>query len=250
MRTTSSIQESRDLEPTRTGAGQTVLATRLFDGSCDPRESFSQPSAESAPLTEHSAAECGANPSVAVWRHAAALADVAFARAVPGDGPAIEAMLARCSPKSLSDRFFRPISTAPDGYLDQVLSNRDVYFVFLVQRHGQVIGLAELHRTASRSGELALIVEDAFQHSGIGTAAFGLLIEVASQLDMQTLTADVRIENGVVLRALRRAGKASVTRAREIFHVQVQIGSIKRASACSRDPRVAQVSSMRQRSSG
>jgi hypothetical protein len=224
--TTFSIQESRDLEPTRTGAGQTVLATPFFDGSCDPRESFSLPSVESAPPTKHSTAECRANPSMAVWRHAAALADVAFVRAVPGDGPAIEAMLARCSPKSLSDRFFRPISKAPDGYLDQVLSNRDVYFVFLVQRRGEVIGLAELHRIESQSGELALIIEDAFQQRGIGTAALGLLTEVASQLDIQTLTADVRIENRVVLRSLRRAGKVTVSRARDIFHVQVHIGSI------------------------
>ena len=227
MSRTSTIQESRDLEPTRTGAGQTVLATRLFGGSCDPRESFSLPSAESAQPTEHSAAKCGPDPSVAAWRHAAALADVAFARAVPSDGPAVEAMLARCSPKSLCDRFFRPMSTAPDGYLDQVLSNRDVYFVFLVQRHSEVIGLAELHRTASQSGELALIVEDAFQQRGIGTAAFGLLTAVAFQLDIQTLTADVRIENAVVLRSLRRAGMTTVTRACDIFHVQVHIGSIK-----------------------
>jgi RimJ/RimL family protein N-acetyltransferase len=194
----------------------TLNATRLLDSNCDPLESFSQPLAESARPTEHSAVAA-----------VAAVADVAFARAVPSDVPAIEAMLARCSQKSLSDRFFRPLSTAPDGYLHQVLSHRDVYFVFLVQRHGEVIGLAELHRTASRSGELALIVEDAFQQRGIGTAAFGLLTEVASQLDIETLTADVRIENDVVLRSLRRAGKVTVSRARDIFHVVVHIGSIK-----------------------
>jgi N-acetylglutamate synthase-like GNAT family acetyltransferase len=173
----------------------------------------SLPWAESAQPTEHSAA--------------AVVADVAFARAVSSDGPAIEAMLARCSQKSLSDRFFRPLSSAPDGYLHEVLSHRDVYFVFLVRRHGEVIGLAELHRTASQSGELALIVEDAFQRRGIGTAAFGLLTEVASHLDMETLTADVRSENGVVLRSLRRAGKVTVSRARDIFHVEVHMGSTK-----------------------
>ena len=205
--TTLNIPASPDLESTRTGASQTVLATGLFDGSRDPRESFRLPSAEPAQLTEHSVAKCGVNPSVTVWCDAATVADLAFARAVPSDGPAIEAMLTRCSPKSLSDRFFRPISTAPDGYLNQVLSHDDVYFVFLVQRQGAVIGLAELHRTAPLSGELAVIVEDAFQQRGVGTAAFELLTEVASQLDMQTLTADVRIENGVVLRSLRRAGK-------------------------------------------
>jgi RimJ/RimL family protein N-acetyltransferase len=225
--TTLNIQESPDLESTRSGAGQTALATLLFGGSCDPRESFRLSSPETAQPTEHSLARCGVNPSATEQRHAAAEAEVEFARAAPSDRPAIEAMLARCSAKSLSDRFFRPISTAPDGYLDQVLSHDDIYFVFVVRRDDAVIGLAELHRTAPLSGELALIVEDAFQQRGIGTAAFGLLTEVASRLDMQTLTADVRIENGVVLRSLRRAGKTTVTRARDIFHVQVQIESIK-----------------------
>jgi N-acetylglutamate synthase-like GNAT family acetyltransferase len=159
--------------------------------------------------------------------HASALAEVAFARAAPGDGPAIEAMLARCSPKSLSDRFFRPISKAPDGYLDQVLSNRDVHFVFLVQRHGAVIGLAELHRTGSHCGDMALIVEDAYHDRGIGTASLGLLIEVARKLDMHALNADVRMQNGVVLRALQRAGKTTVTRSCDICHVQVHVGSLK-----------------------
>ena len=193
MSTNLSIQECLHPEPTRSGSGQMVLETRPFGGTSDPGVSFCPRSAESTLPTEHVAAMCGANTSVAISSHAVALADVAFARAVPGDGPAIEAMLARCSPKSLSDRFFRPVSKAPDGYLDQVLSNRDVYFVFLVQRHGEVIGLAELHRSGSHCGDMALIVEDAYHDRGIGTAALGLLIEVATHLDMHTLTADVRI---------------------------------------------------------
>jgi hypothetical protein len=205
-----------------------VLETRSFtDGICDPWESLCLPAAESTSATKRSGARWDSSATTAISPQVAAPSDVAFARAGPGDGPAIEAMLARCTPRSLSDRFFRPVSKAPQGYLDQVLTDRDVHLAFLIQRHGEVIGLAELHRTGSQCGDLALIVEDAYHGRGIGAAAFGLLTGIARRLDIQILTADVRIENGVVLRALRRAGKATVTRARDICHVEVHIGSLE-----------------------
>ena len=150
--TTLNIQESPDLESTRSGAGQMAFATLLFGGSCHPRKSFRLSLPESAQPTEHSLARCGVNPSATEQRHAAAETEVEFAWATSSDRPAIEAMLARCSAKSLSDRFFRPISTAPDGYLDQVLSHDDIYFVFVVRRDDAVIGLAEVHRTAPCPG--------------------------------------------------------------------------------------------------
>ena len=205
-----------------------VLETRSFtDNICDPWESFCLPAPESTSATKRSGARWDSPATTAISPQVAAPSDIAFARAGPGDGPAIEAVLARCTPWSLSDRFFRPVSKAPQGYLDQVLSDRYVHLAFLIQRHGEVIGLAELHRTGSQCGDLALIVEDAYHRRGIGAAAFGLLTGVARQLDMQTLTADVRTENGVVVRALRRAGKATVTRERDVCHVQVQIGSLE-----------------------
>ncbi len=151
--------------------------------------------------------------------------DVTFARAEPSDGPAIEAMLERCSQRSMSNRFFRPVPRAPHGYLLKALSDRAAHLAFLIHLRGHVIGLAELHCMGSRRGDLGLIVEDAYQLGGIGTAAYGLLTNVARRLDLQVLTADVRVENGHILRALRRAGRTSVTRDCDVCHVEVHIES-------------------------
>ena len=224
--------------PSNLGPGQMVLDGRPFRrpfiDTCDPRVPFRPPSGESKVPTEHVAAKRGVNTSVALSPLAPALADVAFPRAAPDDGPAIEAMLARCSEKSLSDRFFRPLSKAPDGYLDQVLSNRDVHFVFLVQRHGEVIGWPTASNRISMWGH-GTHSGAAYHDRGIGTASLGLLIEVARPSGRPyALNADVRIQNGVALRALQRTGKATVIRAWDICHVQVHIGSLK-GECCSVD---------------
>jgi hypothetical protein len=193
------------------------------DDACDPLTPLRCPAPLRGPAAERSVMKpeavisTGGRPTLAVS------SDVTFARAEPSDGPAIEAMLERCSRKSMSNRFFRPVPRAPHGYLLKALSDRAAHLAFLIQMRGHVIGLAELHRTGSRSGDLGLIVEDAYQLGGVGTAAYGLLTRIARMLDLQVLTADVRVENSHILRALRRAGRTSVTRDCDVCHVEVHI---------------------------
>jgi RimJ/RimL family protein N-acetyltransferase len=154
-----------------------------------------------------------------------------FIRAIPSDLSAIEAMFSRCSPKSRQRRFFRPVLSAPPGYVEEVLRDRDKHHAFVLKRNGETIGLAELHLTGPWSGDLALIVEDLFQRKGVGTAALQLLVCHGLDLGLRILSADVQDENRAVLRALRRVGPSSISRAGDVFHVELDLDEAVSAGA-------------------
>jgi RimJ/RimL family protein N-acetyltransferase len=148
-----------------------------------------------------------------------------FVKARLSDLPTIEAMFKRCSVRALHYRFFRPLPSAPQGYLEEVLADGVNHHAFVVRRNGNAIGLAELHLEGPWSGALALIIEDSFQRLGIGTEALQLLVRRARELGLRMLIADVLFENAAVLRALQRVGPTSVSRADDIFHLEIDLKS-------------------------
>ncbi len=157
-----------------------------------------------------------------------------FVRAVPNDIATIKAMLMRCSPQSRQRRFFRLLPTAPDGYLEDVLTDRENHYAVLIRRSGETIGLAELHLAGPWSGDLGLIVEDSFQRQGAGTAALRLLMRRARELGLRGLDADVHLENSHAIRVLRRMGVASVHRAHDVLHIQLELEPIENCNSPNR----------------
>ena len=149
---------------------------------------------------------------------------LSFTVAIPDDIQAIKAMLTRCSALSRLRRFFRLVPSAPPRYLEQVLSDPD-HFALVIRLDGQPIGLAELHRTGGRSGDLGLVVEDAFQRRGIGTAAFRALVRQARKQGLCLLTADVQLENVHVIAWLLRVGSASVRRSHDVCHITLGVAT-------------------------
>jgi RimJ/RimL family protein N-acetyltransferase len=148
---------------------------------------------------------------------------IAFTRAAPNDIATIAAMFMRCSPQSRLFRFFRLVPSAPSGYLEEVLADRDRCHAFVIRRNGETIGLAELHLTGPWSGDLALIVEDSFQRQGVGGAALQLLMCRARELGIRTLSSDVQIENSHVIRGLQRVGMTSMRRTHDILHIDFDL---------------------------
>ena len=146
-------------------------------------------------------------------------------KATLSDLSTIERMFKRCSVRSLHYRFFRPLPSAPHGYLEEVLADGVNHHAFVVRRNGNTIGLAELHLEGPWSGALALIIEDPYQRRGIGTEALRLLVRRAHELGLRMLTADVLFENAAVLHALRRIGPTTISRADDIFHVELDLES-------------------------
>ena len=161
----------------------------------------------------------------------------AFARATPSDLSTIAKMIERCSVDSRRRRFFRPLPSAPPGYLEEVLADPDKHHAFVVKHDQETVGFAELHCVGRWSGSLALIIEDAYQHRGAGSAALQLLVRHSRKIGLRTLTADLLFENISALHALRRIGPASVDLEDGIFHIEIDVES-DTGTACTA-PRVS-----------
>jgi RimJ/RimL family protein N-acetyltransferase len=160
-----------------------------------------------------------------------------FARATPSDLSTIAKMIERCSVDSRRRRFFRPLPSAPPGYLEEVLADPDTHHAFVVKHDQETVGFAELHCVGRWSGSLALIIEDAYQHRGAGSAALQVLVRHSRKIGVRTLTADLLFENNSALHALRRVGPASVDLEDGIVHIEIDLESDR--GAASTAPRVS-----------
>jgi RimJ/RimL family protein N-acetyltransferase len=112
-----------------------------------------------------------------------------------------------------------------------VLADHNDHYALVVRRNAELIGLAELHRTGARGGDLGMIVEDTFQGRGIGTAALQVLIRRAREQGLRFVTADVFLENIAVIAWLRRLGGAAVGREHDVCHIKLDLVTERRSLA-------------------
>jgi GNAT superfamily N-acetyltransferase len=131
------------------------------------------------------------------------------------DGPAIEAMFARCSLESRYARFLAPLPTIPAEHLARILAPSVGHEAWVGVRRDDpetVVALASWERLGT-DAELALIVEDSWQRRGIGSAFLRMLAERAWNAGVCRLKASVLRESRHVLRMLRTVLGPTSTRA-------------------------------------
>jgi GNAT superfamily N-acetyltransferase len=119
--------------------------------------------------------------------------DISIAPAGPDDGPAIDALLARCSVQTRYHRFFSPVRYLPLEYRAGVLAGDPARHDALLAREGAdgpVIGLASLV-SGPGPAELGILIQDDWQRRGIGTALVAELVERARQRGERCLQATV-----------------------------------------------------------
>lgn len=124
----------------------------------------------------------------------------------PDDLVAVGSMLARLSPASARLRFFSP-PARPRLRLVQPLVDVDhVRHESLVALCGQtVIGLAEYLRAGEDApeAEVAVVVEDGYQHHGVASFLFRALARLARQRGIEAFTAVVMSDNRAALALAR-----------------------------------------------
>ena len=131
--------------------------------------------------------------------------DVVLRRPTPADGPAIEAMFARCSVESRLPRFLAPLPTIPASHLARILNpppGDEAWIGVTRDDPDSVVALGSWAREGT-DAELGLIVEDSWQRRGIGSAFLRVLAERAWDAGVCRLTASVLRESRHVLRMLR-----------------------------------------------
>ncbi|MGH3693682.1 MAG: GNAT family N-acetyltransferase [Pseudonocardiaceae bacterium] len=134
--------------------------------------------------------------------------EVMLRAATAADAPLVAALHARCSPQTRSLRSLptRPVLAA--AVLQQLIGTdgSSTSMLAVTPDGGAAVGLANLTRGAPDSAEVALLVEDAWQGRGVGTALARKMVELARGDQLSEIVAVSQVGNGAVTRVLRRAG--------------------------------------------
>jgi GNAT superfamily N-acetyltransferase len=127
---------------------------------------------------------------------------ILLAPVAPGDGPALDAFFALCSPQARYTRFFAPLHALPADYRAGALAGdparHDALIAAPYGPHGPLVGLASLVTVPGPVGsgrlgeaELGVLVADDWQRRGIGTALVDQLVARARQRGVRYLRATV-----------------------------------------------------------
>lgn len=135
--------------------------------------------------------------------------EVLLRDAAPSDAPLVAALHARCSPESRRARFLSPTPRLEPGLLRRLVGpdgGRSV--LALTSDGGSAVGLADLRvgEPGRSSASFGVLVEDAWQHRGLGTALVRRIAETAVEHGVGELTGTVPADAAGITRLLHKAG--------------------------------------------
>jgi GNAT superfamily N-acetyltransferase len=126
-----------------------------------------------------------------------------------GDTAALQAMHRRLSTLSIERRFFALMRELPLAQAERFTHVDGLDRAALVAEapDGTIVGVARYDREPATTGaELAIVVEDEYQHHGLGTALLRCLAQYAREHGVDHFTADVLDENRPMFRTMTDAG--------------------------------------------
>jgi GNAT superfamily N-acetyltransferase len=111
----------------------------------------------------------------------------------------------RLSPQTIYQRFFSPLHALPPSLLRRFANvDHDDREALVALDGDEIIAVARWDRDAHHDDEadVAVLVEDAWQHRGVGSALTRMLVDKAVSHHIGTLTATVLTDNAAVRRML------------------------------------------------
>jgi RimJ/RimL family protein N-acetyltransferase len=128
----------------------------------------------------------------------------------PDDEPRLVELFHRLSPRTVYQRFFRAYDRLPDHWYHR-FAHVDYRTRLALVAEEQDAGGRLLHAVAryepgeaDGTTEIAIVVEDAWQHRGLGTLLLDALLAAAEARGLRRFTADVLADNRPMLRVLTR----------------------------------------------
>lgn len=130
----------------------------------------------------------------------------------PDDLDGLMQMWGRLSPESIRLRFFAPRKMDREQMRYFVDLEWETRFAVVAEQAGDIIGVSRFDVLPEdpSSAEFAVLVEDAHQGRGVGTALVRALMEPAADMGVTGFVADVLRENSRMLGVMRDAGLAPV----------------------------------------
>jgi GNAT superfamily N-acetyltransferase len=168
---------------------------------------------------------------------AAAAALVSVRPAEPADQDELALMFERCSPETRYRRFHGPVKAIPRRYLAEALSGSPFHraLVACPEPAGAVVALASCRLVDEGAAELGLLVEDAWQHRGLGTRLLRDLVGYAGAGGLRVLRAQLLAEQAWVAGLLRPYGACRTGPAWDgVLNVSVRLGAETGSRAASR----------------
>lgn len=135
--------------------------------------------------------------------------EVELRMAEASHGPLVAALHARCTPATRRARFLNPCPSLHPDELAEVITGRSGKgdgVVALTLDGGHAVGLVTLDPDERGSANLSVLVEDAWQVRGVGTALIRRAVEVAADAGWHELVAQAHPGNLRITRLIRRAG--------------------------------------------
>lgn len=126
----------------------------------------------------------------------------------PTDAPALDALNARLSARSRRSRYFTANERSARWYVDRLIHQQAAGDSVVALVDDEVVAVASfsrLERDPSKA-ELAVLVDDAHQHDGLGALLLEHLRQVAVDTGVSTFVADVLLGNVAMDKLLARSG--------------------------------------------
>jgi len=124
----------------------------------------------------------------------------------PQDAAPVEQMHARSSESSIYNRYFTPMNSWREENLRRISGGHRGATLVATVEGGTVVALGNIFPAGTEDaldGEIAVLVEDEWQHLGIGRQILQHLIEIAPRLGFAHVVAYVLAENDAMITLLR-----------------------------------------------
>jgi len=151
-----------------------------------------------------------------------------YRRLNAADTDAVLAMLLRCS----RDTLYRRFHGVTDGtaYARQLLRAPSGHDTLGAWCETRCVAIATLADGSDGCSDVGVLVEDAWQRRGLGTALLAQLVGIARRRGIGVLTADVLADSVHVLRWFGRVGTVEARLSWGVYHARVTLAESRGAA--------------------
>lgn len=158
------------------------------------------------------------------------LHDLHFRPVVPDDWRRLQRFHDRLSQQTVQLRFHgakQHLSEPLAHRFTQVDGRANVAWVATTGTHGRIVGVARYFRIEQSCAEVAFVIEDQYQHHGVGRRLMRRLARTARENGITQFIAEVMPGNQAMLHLLQEAGAVDARLKNGVYEVHVTLSEMQ-----------------------